>query len=195
MSENLISSVKPKSKGVYLITLIEDGKKNQYEISEGTYREIGSPLSGYFMDCGAYEVMRDEDERRRAMKRALRILECADKSKSALRLKLLSLGFSKEISSDTVEECVRLGYIDEGRTAERIVISLATRDLLGPKRIYAKLASRGYGSAVISRTISNLTQSGELDFDEVRQALILKKQPKDDEEKRAILFKHGFIYD
>ena len=195
MSENLIFSVKPKSKGVYTITLIEDGDKTQYELSEGTYREIGSPLSGYFMDDGAYEVMRDEDERRRALKRALRVLECADKSKSALYLKLLSLGFSKEISKSTVEECVRLGYVNEGRTVERMVLSLATRDLLGQKKIYAKLLSRGYSSSVISKAISSLTQSGEIDFEEIKQQLILKKQPKDEEQTRILLFKHGFIYD
>lgn len=195
MSDTYVLSVKLKSKGVYLITLRTGEKENKYETSEGTYREIGSPLSGCYIGDGELETLLYEDERRRALKRALRVLECADKSKNALYLKLLSLGFSKEVSKSTVEQCVSLGYVNEERTVERTVLSLAQRDLLGPKKIYAKLMSKGFGSAIISKTISSLCASGELDFEESKQALILKKQPKDDEQEKILLAKYGYYYD
>ena len=80
----IIEKLTAHTRGVYHITVSIGSGESKYEISEGTYREIGSPLSGCYIDEGSLEVIRGEDERRRCLKRALRILEYSDKSKSAL---------------------------------------------------------------------------------------------------------------
>jgi SOS response regulatory protein OraA/RecX len=84
------------------------------------------------------------------------------------------------------------GYIDEGRQISRLVISLATESLFGPKKIMARLASRGYSPTDIRAAIRAAEESGEIDFSENRRLVLKKHSPKDETEANKILYKYGY---
>ena len=192
--QGTVISVKPADKkgSAVKIELSLGGEKRIYTVSEGTYREIGCPLSAETIDSVALGIIDGEDRRRRAMKKALNILAYADNNSKNLYRKLLTAGFSREEASITVKECIRLGYIDEERQLERLIIGLWERDLLGPARIYAKLCSKGYNPSQVSEVMNRLREAGEIDFTESRRRLIEKKRPETYEERQKLLYKYGY---
>jgi SOS response regulatory protein OraA/RecX len=192
--QGTVISVKPADKkgSAVKIELSFGGEKRIYTVSEGTYREIGCPLSDELIDADSLELLEREHRRRCAMKKALNILAYADNNSKNLYRKLLTAGFSREEASITVKECIRLGYIDEERQLERLIIGLWERDLLGPARIYAKLCSKGYNPSQVSAVMGRLRQAGEIDFGKSRRALIEKRMPETYEERQKILYKYGY---
>ena len=75
-AEAKIISIKSKGKSVPVVELTCDvsGERIKYNITEGTYREIGCPLSGEEIDSGALECIEREDEQRRAVAKALSLI-------------------------------------------------------------------------------------------------------------------------
>ena len=177
-----------------IITVLTDDKKQKYTISEGTYREIGCPLSGEEIDEEKLSVMLCEDEKRRALLKSLNTLAYADNNKATLRRKLRMAGFSSEASEEAIRECVMRGYIDEERQAERLILKHAS-ELLGPYKIRAKLVSRSYSPSLISKTMKALEERGEVNFRENRALLLSSKLPDDAsyDEKMKLLYKYGYV--
>ena len=192
-----IISVRAKDKSKRLIRLeAEDaGERRIYTVSEGTYREIGCPLSGEIIDGDALERVSLEDEEHRAMSKALRLLAYADNNEQNLFRKLRMAGFGKHICEATVAECIRLGYIDEERQLQRLITQYVNRDLLGPGRLMQKLLSKGYSSRKINSVLSVLTDTAEIDFLRSRDMLIEKKQPQTEDERQKLLYKFGYKND
>ena len=190
-----IISVRTKGKTAALVelTVISDGEKTKYTVSEGTYRKIGCPLSGEIIDGDSFDMLSRDDEERRALIKALSILSYADNNKRTLYSKLTSRGFSAEAARATVEECVRLGYIDEDAQLERFILK-CHEQLLGPKKIMAKLASRSYSPSQISKMIGALEARGKIDFASSREQLLESRLPPDAsyEERRKLLCKYGY---
>ena len=89
-----------------------------------------------------------------------------------------------------------LGYINEERQMEHLILRYH-RELNGPQRILAKLASRGYGMKESRAVMDRLIASGEMDLDAARRALIEKKLPSDasDEDVKKLLYKNGYGHD
>ena len=98
-----------KNKCTVILEIMVGNEKRKYTVNEGTYRNIGCPLSGEEIDEDMMLTVSEEDGRRRALEKALKILAYADNSKQRLYSKLVTHGFSRDISKSTVEECVRLG--------------------------------------------------------------------------------------
>ena len=190
-----ILSIRTKGKTTVLVelTILLDGEKTKYTINEGTYRKIGCPLSGEIIDGDSFDVLSREDEERRALIKALAILAYADNSKRRLFSKLVTHGFSREIAKSTVEECVRLGYINEEGQLERFILKYCD-ELLGPKKIIAKLAARSYSPAQISKIIKTLEAQGKIDFTQSRERLLAEKLPDGAsyEERIKLLYKYGY---
>ena len=191
-----ILSVKTKEAKSALVTLEVSvaEKKIKYTISEGTYREVGCPLSGEYIDEDALSLLSSEDERRRAMAKSLSLLGYADNNEKGLYMKLIRAGFSREAASDSVEECVRLGYIDENRQLERYILKCA-EELLGPYKIIAKLLSRGYSSKKIFAVINKLEAEEKIDFKSSKARVIeskLEDGAKEDD-RRKLLYRYGYI--
>ena len=182
-----------KEKNLLLLGVSEEGETARYTVNRQLYSEIGMPCVGFELDSGAMEEIREYDERYRAKKKALSLLAYADNNKQGLKLKLLRAGFSKEIVSECVDEMVALGYINEERTLERLVL-LEAGKLRGPSRITAQLVSKGYSTSLIRRCMSRLCESGELDFDEIKAKLIESRlgDDADEEETKKLLYKQGF---
>ena len=177
-----------------IITALTDEKKQRYVISEGTYREIGCPLSGEEIDGERFSILSSEDEKRRALAKSLNVLSYADNNKRALTGKLMRAGFSRDAIEYAVTECVMRGYIDEDRQSERLVMKHYA-ELLGPYKIKAKLTARLYSPTLISKTIHALEERGEIDFKENRARLIREKLGEDAsyDDKMKLLYKYGYI--
>ena len=149
--------------------------------------------------CRGYELSEEEhlelvrlDEERRALDRAASLLAASDKSRAILRARLISLGFSREVADMTVAECVRLGYLNEERQLERLILREAEGSLRGPKYIMRKLAAKGYRTEEIRRTISALTERGDIDFKALFARLAEKRGITDREELLALAYKYGY---
>ena len=128
-----------------------------------------------------------------AKRRALSILSYADNSKATLRQKLRQAGVGRECAERVTEEMVSLGYIDEHRQLERLVSRLAGESLFGPKKIMARLVSKGYAGASVRQAMRLLTERGEVDFAESRRLLLEKYGVSDGtEEASKLLYKNGY---
>ena len=188
-------SIRTKGKTGTLVelTILLGTEKKKYTVSEGTYRRIGCPLSGEIIDGDSFDTLSRDDEERRALIKALAILAYADNSKQRLFTKLVSHGFSRDIASSTVEECVRLGYINEDAQLERFILRYYEQ-LLGPKKIIAKLASRSYSAAQISKIIRSLEAQDKIDFAQSKKRLIREKldEGASYEERLKLLYKYGY---
>lgn len=171
---------------------VGDGEDTaRYSLSAATVQSLGL-VRGLELDDEVLDAIAHEDASYRCMKRALSLLSYGDNTRSALYMKLLRAGFSRDIAKSCIEECMRLGYIDERRQIERAVLSEANRSLRGRSYITKKLISKGYSSADISEVTDELISRGELDFSASFELLCEKKGAATEEERRALLYKYGY---
>ena len=181
-----------RSRGYLRLGLSDGEEKIEYTVSESEYRELGSPLIGdEFFDIERIEIC---DMRYRARLSALRILSYGDNNEKTLKRKLVSKGISFEIASEICCEMVGLGYVNENRQLEKLILAEANVKLSGRKRIFQKLFAKGYKKEDITRALELLISSGEVDFGASRENLIEKKFPDGatQEEVRALLYKYGY---
>ena len=174
------------------IGILESGDEYTYTVTEATYKALGSPMCGYELSVADLGTVRFEDEYIRALKKAADCLSASDKSKFALKIKLLKAGFSSEASDVALERLCELGYLDEERQLERAVEREANYNLRGRHYIKRKLVSKGYSSSLISRAIDALVGRGAIDFDANFESLVAKKGASSDEERLAIAYKYGY---
>ena len=175
-----------------LLGLERDGEALKLSVSKQTYSSIGEPMQGEELREEELAEARLSDGEYRAMKKALSLLSFADNNRKNLYLKLLRLGFEKQISAQTVRECVRLGYIDERRQLCRLVAEEANRKLHGPRLIRPRLYSKGYSAADIDLVIETLVASGEVDFLSNFDFLCKKHSADTEEERLALRYKYGY---
>ena len=180
------------TKGRVIIGIDADGETKACSITETTYVAIGAPTRYAELSDRDTDTLMTEDERYRAMKRAVSILAASDKSAYTVRTKLYQAGFSKESIDDAVGECVARGYIDEHRQLRRLIAKEANEALRGKYYIKRKLASKGYRGADIDRICAELVDDGEIDFKLNFERLAEKKGAQSDEERRALLYKFGY---
>ena len=183
-------------KDTHLLRLgIQEGEETSgYTVSARLYSEIGSPIQREMLTDEQMVDIKREDEYIKAKKKALSYLAFADNNERTLRTKLIGKGYSREVSSEVAREMVSLGYIDERRQLERLVLTEANVRLSGKNKILPKLMAKGYSSADIAEVIRALVDSGEIDFRENARRLIEKKlSPEADaEEKKRLLYKNGY---
>lgn len=185
---------KKENSTLLLLGVSEEGESARYTVDESVYENVGAPQRGEELSDSQLWEIAFADEYYRAKKKALSLLSLADNNRRTLKVKLLRYGIRREIADGVVSEMVSLGYVDEERQLERLILKEANKRLVGPYKIIPKLARRGYGAEDIRRAISALVQSGELDFNENKRMLIEKKLPVryDCEELRALLYKQGY---
>lgn len=193
MAMKEVSYVRSHGSKAQLVTVGIALSDEKYTISEGTYRRIGCPLSGDYLDEDDMRAIAREDGERRALARALKILSYADNSEKRLYTKLITAGFEPTYAKFATEECVRLGYLCEKSQLERFTVRLA-EELWGPKKIMARLISRGYARDDIRQAIERLTDSGVIDFQQSRSKLIEKKLGDNftAEDKHKLFKKYGY---
>ncbi len=185
-------------KNTHLLCLGIDGagESARFTVSNAVYSAVGRPAVGEELSAHAFSELAYADELYRAEKKALSLLSYTDNNEQSLKMKLLRAGFRRDVATDICEKMVSLGYIDEARQLERLILRAANDALLSERKIYEKLRAKGYSSALISRVMSELSRSGQINFEENRTRL-LQTLPGDatDEEKAKLLYKHGYRYD
>lgn len=163
----------------------------KYTLSRAQHEAMGLILGMELSDDVYCEILRADGEHR-CMQKALSLLSYGDNTASMLYMKLIRSGHPKDIASDCVKECVRLGYINEHRQLERLILNEANTALRGRLHIRAKLSKKGYKLSDIDLVTDELVERGEIDFKESLERLYLKKGAATDEERRALAFKHGY---
>ena len=182
-----------KDSKLLLLGIVEEGESATYTVNLETYENIGSLRQGDFIDEASLDSIKYTDEYIRAKKKALSLLAFADNNRRNLLMKLQRADFSREIAETVCEEMVSLGYINELRQLEIVILNEANGKLRGPMKIIASLSAKGYNSRDIREAMNNLTESGGVDFERNAQLLLEKKLTSDDEdEKKKILYKNGY---
>ncbi len=183
-----------KDSRLLLLGIVEKGESANYTVNLSAYSEIGAPSVGEELDDDQMSVIRHIDELLRAKKKALNILAYADNNKKNLVIKLRRAGFGREIADEVCREMVELGYINESDQLRRLITDEANRKLRGPMRILPALATKGYSTAQIKETMSDLVRMGEIDFHKNAAVLLSKKlhDGANEEEKKTILYKNGY---
>lgn len=171
---------------------IGEGKDvTRYYVTRAAGERLGLTPCGE-IDEYTLSLLIEEDERCRAMSRALSLLSYGDNTKSQLFMKLRRAGFGKEVCERCVAECVRLGYVDEVRQVEGAVINEANRALRGRQYIMKKLSAKGYSVRDISEAIDKLVRLGEIDFHKNLVTLCERLGAETEEECRAVMYKYGY---
>ncbi len=183
-----------KDSHLLLLGVAEEGESANYTVNAACYDAVGSPTAGDELDDGQMSVIKYTDKLIRAKKKALNILAFADNNKKSLAAKLYRAGFPREMVDEVVAEMLSLGYIDERRQLERIILTEANQKLRGPRKIIPALAAKGYSSSDIGAVMRALVDSGEIDFSKNAMLLIEKKLSDDaeSEEKKTLLYKNGY---
>ncbi|MBO5907883.1 MAG: RecX family transcriptional regulator [Clostridia bacterium] len=174
--------------------IIEEGEKVAYTVSERLFFELSGFSVGEEIDVDTLEQIKGEDEYYTAKKKALSLLSYSDNNERNLVNKLCMRGIGPRVAEQVAREMVSLGYINEERQLERIILNEANVKLKGQKRIVSSLLSKGYKTEKIKEIMSELVKRGEIDFRENAQRLIDKKLGEDytDDERAALLYKSGY---
>lgn len=190
-----ILSLSDESDGIKITLYIKrDAKsyKKSLKISDDDYSMLGCPGVDDEITESSYRALIRRAKKTGALDDALRILSYGDNNSAALKRKLSARGYDSHSIAATIEKLSESGYINEKDQAYRYVISLANRKKIGPKKIYPYLLSRGYKKQDIDDAIRLAVSKKEIDFQKIKDDLILKFRPADEDEERALMYKHGF---
>ena len=183
-----------KSRGYLSVCVENDGVRETLFVPEGVYSECGAPIVGDEIDESVLSRLLFEDEKYRAILSSLKMLSLADNSWKMLSRKLVAKGYSKRAVAEALREATERGYINEPRQMRALILREANEALSGPRKISARLYSKGYPLSEGLKILDSLIESGEVDFERSKQALIEKKLARGagDEEIRKLLYKHGY---
>ncbi len=189
-----LKSIKQSNaKGYLILGFLTDEGYESFLLSERQYISLGSPSVGDEPDEEALRRISDYGAYNKAKKKALGILSYGDNSRRSLINKLVRSGAERQLAERIADEMQALGYIDEERQIARLIECELRTKIMGPSKLTAKLAARGYMPEKIRAVIRRMTLDGEISFDELKRSLI-ESLPEDAsrEEVKKILYKHGF---
>ncbi|MBR2467247.1 MAG: RecX family transcriptional regulator [Clostridia bacterium] len=182
-----------RAKGYTVLGIDSGDGARAYTVETALYMRIGSPLPSDEIDDGDFADVAFADEVFRATKKALSLLTYSDNNKKTLFMKLKKAGFSADAAKSAVQDMMRLGYINEERQLERLIIAEAKLKLQGRRKFIPKLVAKGYERALVDSVLEKLLESGEIDFDIIAEELVAKKlgDDPDPEAVRILLYKNG----
>ena len=179
-------------------TLYDDegtnSEKRTFVISAKQYLELGVTKGDCTTDV--FESVSCASNVWQAVRKGISLLAFGACSEKALRIKLVSKGFSKEIAQEATQELVSMGLIDPDGDALREAQRQAQK-LWGKRRIIAALYEKGYSEQSIAYAMQTLEDDG-IDYVRSCERLILKKYvtlPYTPEGKRkltAALQRYGY---
>ncbi len=178
------------AKGYLILGFDTDKGYTRYTVSEKEYSHIGSPLIGDELSSDMCELLLNFAEYNRAKKKALGILAFGDNSRYALVGKLVRSGIKMSLAKNIAEEMLELGYIDEERQLCRLIEREINSNKFGPGKFIPKLRARGYSDSMIRSVLDELSDKGTVSLSKTKKELCAGIES--DEEKRKILYKHGF---
>ena len=184
-----------KAKGYLKIGIEDLGKRYDFVVSEKDFLTAGGPSVGDNLTRNTFEHLSYSDMEYKAKAKALHILSFGDNSERMLVNKLCAKGISRDAAQRATAEMVRLGYINTSRQLELLITNEVRLHNSGPRKIAQKLVAKGYNAKDISKKISELEGSGEIDFNLARQRLIKARlgDTEDREEIKKLLYKNGYF--
>ncbi len=188
------SYIRPsRSRGYDVVGIMGDGEITTFTLPSARLSELGVSVGSDVDELVLLDLLA-EDELYRAELCALRILSYGDNNWTGLHSKLTAKGISDGAACKICDKMVSLGYINEQEQLLRLILKESEVNLSGPRKIRAKLRSRGYSASDISKVMASLIADGRLDFERTRTALIEKKLTRGatEEEKMKLLFKNGY---
>ncbi len=185
-----------KNKGYTILGIDSGDGAVAYTVEAALYAQIGTPPPSSEIPKEAFERIAYRDEIFRATKKALSLLSYSDNNCRTLEAKLRRAGFSSTAARECVGEMLSRGYINEVRQIERLVLSEAKFKLTGRGKIIPKLIAKGYKRVEIEGVIDALVERGELDFEEIKRTLVMKKLGREpsNEDVLRLYYKHGFFH-
>ncbi len=183
-----------RSRGYISVGIDTGGAVKSFTVSEKDYFDAGSPRSSDILDEQALGAIEASDMRYRATVKALHILSFGDNSTRTLIRKLQESGITHECACETAREMLRLGYIDERRQITRLILNETRLHFSGPAKLLKKLMAKGYKRSDIEEITDELTESGELDFEDLKKRLIESRLPSDadGDDIKKLLYKNGY---
>lgn len=182
-----------KNKGRLTVGVVNGSALYTLSVSEAVYYSLGNFAVGEEIDESVLRTFMLEDERFRAMKKALSILAYADNNRRSLFVKLSRAGFPREVISDTVDECVRLGYVNEEKQLVRLCLREANKSLRGAALIRRTLAAKGFSGSDVDRTLHSLCESGQINFAQNFKKLCEKKGASTPIEISRLRYSYGYV--
>ena len=149
----------------------ENAQRQSFLISSKQYLVLGISKGECSMEL--YDETEHSAEIWSAVKKGTSVLGYGAYSKKALRAKLTSKGFSKEVAADAVEELEAMGLLNENGDAHREA-QRGVGKLWGKKRIVAGLYEKGYSPEAIHFALCSL-EDEDVDFVQNCRTLIEKK--------------------
>jgi SOS response regulatory protein OraA/RecX len=138
------------------------------------------------------------DEKLKAIKYAVYLLNISDKSEKQLCLKLKLKNYCPRACIETVEVLKKNGFISDERFCRRKCEQLSENKLFGRRRITTELMSKGLSYDLCNRIIDeseiDFEKSLRLLFDKISKGII----PETREQKKKIsdkLLRYGYSYD
>lgn len=131
-----------------------------------------------------------------AVKKGTALLGYGACSQKAMRIKLVSKGFSKSVTEEAVAELTALGLMRPAEDASREAQKLVAK-LWGKKRIVSELYEKGYDAEAVAAALNTLEDMG-IDYAENCRNLIIKRYgdvPEDMAQRRklyAALQRYGY---
>ena len=181
-----------KEKNVLSLGVSEGEELSRFVLDAAFILELGLAVGE--IDESDYEKIKSRDLYIRGKRKALSLLAFSDNSKKTLTVKLLRFGLNRAMADRIVSEMCDLGYINEDAQLSRMIERLANGQLMGPKKIISRLASKGYSPSDIKRAMREMCDFGEIDFSENKRRLLEKYSVTDGDTdlENKILYKNGF---
>lgn len=96
----------------------------------------------------------NQEPDKKCYKAALRLLTSRDHGRVELEQKLKQRGFGTQDIKLTINECIRLNYLDDKRFSLTFLQQLVRKGY-GPKQIQQRLSSKGISDAMIEEVLSH----------------------------------------
>ncbi|MBO5755857.1 MAG: RecX family transcriptional regulator [Clostridia bacterium] len=162
-----------------------------YRVTDEEYQSAGAPSEGDVLEGDALAVLTEREDTRLAYERALKILAAGDNTRAALLRKLRERGFSQVVSEAAVARALENGYVKEEEMLLRQLAVYAKR-LWGPRKFIPALLQKGFSRESIEKALRRAAEEEVYDKETVKEALLAEFSPKDEAERRSLLYKHGF---
>ncbi|MBR2743438.1 MAG: RecX family transcriptional regulator [Clostridia bacterium] len=137
----IITAVEPQKGDPNRRNIFADGKF-VLGVSREVWDEAGLSLGGELGDEMISRLLRAENLRA-AKRKALSLLDYADKSKQAMTERLMHAGFDEETARAAVGELSEEGVISDEAYAEKYAYYLYTKKLCGRRRVVMELIKKG----------------------------------------------------
>ncbi len=160
----------------------EHSSKESFIISSSRYLTLGLEIG--VSDTEQYDIVSREANVWSAVKKSLYLLGYGACSEKALRIKLISKGFNKEIAAEAVEYLSSRGLIRECDDAVSVAKQMAAK-LWGKRRIVSGLYEKGYSARAVTLALASLEENG-IDYVESCRKLIKTRYSFDADDKQSI---------